>query len=138
MILSVGREGSMNRIVMMSLLFSAMISAALADDEAVFRGAGTWTCGKFASEYLKTPDVTEGLYFSWALGFMTAMNVHAAGAENRAKTFQNLGDSIQNYKSSIRIYCNAHPLALYMDAVVDLYHSLETRSMPEPRKKSVR
>ncbi|MEA2821696.1 MAG: hypothetical protein QOJ86_3700 [Bradyrhizobium sp.] len=129
----------MKRAALLGLTLLAGMSAASADEEAVFRGAGTFTCGKFASEYLKTPELTEGIYFSWALGFMTAMNVQAAtGIEGRAKTFQNMGESIQSYKSSIRMYCNAHPLALYMDAVIDLYHSLETRQMPEPKKRTPR
>jgi hypothetical protein len=34
----------------------AMPFIARANDSAVFRGAGTFTCGTFASEYLKNPD----------------------------------------------------------------------------------
>jgi hypothetical protein len=51
---------------------------ARADDTAVFREAGTYTCGKFPNEYLAHPDVTEGIYFSWALGLLSAMNQAAS------------------------------------------------------------
>jgi hypothetical protein len=102
-------------------------SESMANESALFSGAGAHTCGKFASDYLRNPEIVEGIYYDWAQGFMSAMNFHFVvdGVKGR-KGYYDLDDMKQN-KAKLRTYCNAHPLASYMDAVIDLLGSLPVK-----------
>jgi hypothetical protein len=112
------------------ILATATISSACHAD-AIMSGAGTFTCGKFASDYAKHPEIVEDLYFAWAQGFMSGLNLDlASGVVNGQKQFRDLDGPIENQKSKIRIYCNAHPLAPFMDAVFDLIRSQPLKNMP--------
>jgi hypothetical protein len=89
-------------------------------------GAGGVTCAEFAKAYAAAPQVTEDLYYSWALGFMTGLNT-----ENPDNLFAVLNATSQhNETSAIRDYCDAHPQAKYIDAVLDLYLSMPKKPLP--------
>jgi hypothetical protein len=89
-------------------------------------GAGAVTCAKFAKAYAVAPQVTEDLYYSWALGFMTGLNM-----ENPDNLFAVLNATSQHDElSAIRNYCDAHPPAKYIDAVLDLYLSMPKKPLP--------
>jgi hypothetical protein len=112
------------------ILATATISSACHAD-AIMSGAGAFTCGKFASEYAKNPEQVEGLYFAWAQGFMSGLNLDlAAGVVNGKKEFRDLEGPIENQKSRMRIYCNAHPLAPFTEAIFDLIKSQPLKNMP--------
>jgi hypothetical protein len=105
-------------------------SASACHAKIVMAGAGTSTCGQFASHYAKNPQV-ELSYFAWAQGFMSAMNIGRAASPSPA--YRDLGSPIEHQMSQIRIYCDAHPLAPYSDAVFDLFGSFPL--LPMPSKK---
>ena len=88
-------------------------------------GIGMQTCGQFAEAYVAHPDVTENLYFTWAQGFMTGLNFMATVVKQPAREI-NGGDvaSMKSYRTSIRSFCNEHPLAAYYEGVARLWRSL--------------
>jgi hypothetical protein len=66
---------------------------------------------------------------------MSAMNLQTSvDGINGLKGYKELSD-LAAQKSRIRVYCNAHPLALYMDAVMDTLGSLPTKAMPPTGKR---
>jgi hypothetical protein len=91
-------------------------------------GAGAVTCAEFTRAYAAAPQVTEDLYYSWALGFMTGLNV-----ENPDNLFAVLNATSQHDETgTIRNYCDAHPPAKYIDAVLNLYLSMPKKPLPAP------
>jgi hypothetical protein len=57
-----------------------------------------------------------------AQGFMSAMNAEAIAHSRPFRLIE--GRQAAAHKLAIRSYCDAHPLAQYAQAVVDLYNSL--------------
>ena len=74
------------------------------------------------SPYIVNPSATEDIYFTWAQGFMSGLNLDAV-ANRRPYRFIN-GNDMLAQKIEICSYCDAHPLAQYVAAVVDLYNRL--------------
>jgi hypothetical protein len=112
-------------IVMVLLLTTSVANAQTIT--GLIRGFGLTTCGQFAQHYQQSTDV-ETYFFSWAQGYMSAMNVATSTETHR---FHNLSArSVDEEEASIRLYCNSHPLANYLDAVLALYDSLPIKDYP--------
>jgi hypothetical protein len=84
-------------------------------------GAGSFSCAEFTKAYRQYPDDMGGLYFSWAQGFMTGLNV-AFLSPWTPLDFSRW--SVKRQQMYIREYCDAHPLKLYMEAVLTLYDAM--------------
>ena len=69
--------------------------------------------------YLKNPDGTDVVYYSWALGYMSALN-----SMSLEGFFDLNAETTDDGKRFLREYCSAHPLANYMDGVFELMKSL--------------
>jgi hypothetical protein len=94
-----------------------------ATEDKTLRGPGAQTCGEFAFD-LRVNRNTENTYFDWAEGFISGMNWADAINDHTAKNIMAL--SVADQKQVIRDYCNEHPLASYVEAVLDLYNRLPT------------
>ena len=112
--------------VLIPIAAATIASACRAESFMV--GAGSNTCGQFANYYAQNPEAAEVSFFTWAQGFMSSMNIKLASGS--APTYRDLSGPIEIQKSHIRIYCNAHPLVPYFDAVDDLFGSLPQKPMP--------
>jgi hypothetical protein len=108
-------------VVSISIAIATATASACSAETAMMTGAGTSTCGQFASRYAQNPESTEQFYFSWAQGFMTSMNICRASGSSPA--YRDLSSPVELQMSHIRIYCDAHPLALYSQAIIDLFGS---------------
>ncbi len=100
------------------------VGAEPSDSELVMMGIGTRSCGEFAGAYQSDPEVVEFAFLSWAQGYMSAANDAVKNTVGRGGTYQNRDLNsipIEVQKYAIRSYCNESPLALYLDAVLDLY-----------------
>jgi hypothetical protein len=109
------------RIIGVLLIASLPITAANGEG-SISRGVGAMTCGEFAKTYSKDPGLTEELAYAWAQGFMTATNV--AVVTTGGKQFRDLAGDTKMQRAYIRSYCDEHPLADFMTAVVELYGTL--------------
>jgi hypothetical protein len=80
-------------------------------------GAGNVNCAEFG-RVLAASGRTENLFFSWALGFMSAANQYDKLPRDLAAV------TADKEMATIRAYCNVHPLADYADAVASLWNTL--------------
>jgi hypothetical protein len=70
-------------------------------------GAGTQTCTAFANWYRKDASLAENVYFAWAQGFMSALNI--ARLNNGTESKNLIAMSIDQEMRYLRTYCNDHP-----------------------------
>src|SRR5438309_1041020 len=85
-------------------------------------GLGMRSCGEFAHAYASNPAVAEDIYFTWAQGFMSALNLDAVANRRPYRVIN--GNDMATHKIEIRSYCDAHPLVAYSSAVFALYSRL--------------
>lgn len=116
----------MRKFFLVSSLALATTFPAAASATEVGAGAGMATCAVFAKAYAATPDMTEGIFFTWAQGFMSGMNVQAPGHPDRILNAKTQDEE----KREIREYCDAHPLKTYAAAVISVFISLPTTILP--------
>jgi hypothetical protein len=92
-------------------------------------GIGTTSCAQFAELYRDTPEETETVFYSWAMGVMSGLNVSLR--EERANLMpHNFGADAQ--KGYIRRFCDERPADLYVDAVMELYATLRRKQSLPP------
>jgi len=107
---------------------SAQDAAAPNKDTAVVMGLGASSCAEFSQAYRDDPTTAMRLYFDWAQGFMSGVNVlHAA---NRRPTHNLNGRPVSEQQDILRGLCDQKPQALFVDAVQELYFRL---SPPAPQ-----
>jgi hypothetical protein len=98
--------------------------ANAADDTKMGLGVGGQTCGVFAEAYRQDPHIAETIYFTWAQGYMSGQNILTV--LSTGKTVDLSGVPITQLESSIREYCDSHPLALKVPIA---HYRLHQRSM---------
>jgi len=84
-------------------------------------GVGTSSCAEFAKMYQGDPEISERVFFSWAQGFMSGLNL---GAKANNKQMRDLAGIVDDQKRALRAYCANNPLKSYMDAVIGYYAQL--------------
>jgi hypothetical protein len=108
------------------LMVSIHASAASAK-EAVATGLGSYTCSQYAQMYRNDPQHTDIAFGSWAQGFMSGLNWSLMDQ----KMYRNLGEeTADDAFFAFRQYCDAHPLATFVQAVLDHYSKLPLKRMP--------
>lgn len=115
------------------LLGAALLAmpAGEADADAVSMGSGVATCATFAKDDAGDPALAEPVYFSWALGYMSALNLESLDKRGRYRDLTAM--RMDDEKSALRKYCEDHPQAYFMRAIHSLYDSLpERRYRREP------
>jgi hypothetical protein len=105
----------------------ALMTTISANAETALWGVGAKTCGIFASNYLINPKLADDLYHSWAQGFMSGINYAKMEAAGNSRDLSAI--PLDEQMARIKKYCNEHPLADYIDAVMDLY-----KALPEIKK----
>ena len=113
----------MRTIMALAMILTA--SAANAQDAHIsVTELGLRTCAQFAQDYRETKDdprhVVELAYFSWAHGFMSAMNNQMANEQTRNLT--EWSPSAQT--AHLAAFCDKNHSQPYVTAVFDLYRSL--------------
>ena len=113
------RDGglTMHRFVCATVAALVMITSASAEMGEM--GVGTSTCGEFAEHYRDSPSLWENVYFAWAQGFMTGMNL-ASAAFNDGANRDLSSIPLDQQRRFLRNYCNDHPLAIYEQGVLAL------------------
>ena len=85
------------------------------------QGIGSNSCGQFAADYRKNPEIWEIAYFTWAQGYMSGLNIAGMGNGYRPRE---LSGDYSAHRQKIRSFCDQSPLKSYMDAVIDLWKNL--------------
>lgn len=92
-------------------------------------GIGNTPCDEFAALYRDAPEETESVFYAWAMGVMSGLNVSLR--EERANLVpHNFG--AEDQKSYIRRFCDRRPADLYVDAVLELYAALRRKQSLPP------
>lgn len=111
---------SASLLVAAGLLYASPIAA----QDGAGRGVGTTSCSQYAQLHKVNPKVTEQVFAAWAQGFMTGFNFSTV----RERHFRDMSvKTIEAQNEHIRLYCNGHPLASYVQAVLDFFATLPER-----------
>ncbi len=110
------------RTALAVIAFFVLAQPSLAEESrepALKVGAGSRSCAQFARDYTASPEIMEGLYFTWAQGYLTGFSFASGGVDQSVDLMPpSRGESWQ--KSFIREYCQSHPLSPYSEAVAAL------------------
>jgi len=96
------------------------------DDKVLMTGAGSTSCGQYL-EFKQEGEMFGNAYFSWAQGFMSAVNLNFLSEGNTT----DLSD-IAGQDKWLENYCNENPLETYSAAVVRLWNALRSMQGLEP------
>jgi len=100
-----------------------LASPVLAEKANVVSGIGAASCGKFTTAYKENAAKTEALYFSWAQGFMSSININRKMQNGTPIDFGAMPPAAQ--LSWIRSYCLKNPMRTYLRATTELFLALE-------------
>jgi hypothetical protein len=101
--------------------FSAFLLAPGAGLAYPVHGVGSVSCAEFAKMYQGDPDNAELVFFSWAQGFMSGLNMAAMASQKQTR---DLAGIAVDQKRALRSYCANNPLKNYMDGVIEFYGRL--------------
>jgi hypothetical protein len=92
-------------------------------------GIGNTSCAQFTDLYGDAPGETDAVFYSWAMGVMSGLNVSLR--EERANLMpHNFGADAQ--KGYLRHFCDERPSDLFVDAVLELYATLRRKQSLPP------
>lgn len=113
----------------------APASAQQAKDSAEM-GLGVNSCARFNAMYQNDPASTATAFFTWAQGFMSAVNLVLLGKEHQRSTNLALWD-VERQKDHIRSYCAANPSRAYDEGVFDLLEAMrKEQGLPSLARRS--
>jgi hypothetical protein len=108
-----------------------LIMTISAHAASVAGGVGVRTCAQFAKDYQINPTNAETIYNNWALGLLSGMNAVNDVTGNPRRDLEAM--SFEDKKRFMRDYCDAHPLQLYMQGVLELGLSLPLMPGDHPK-----
>ncbi|MGQ0742177.1 MAG: hypothetical protein ACT4OG_07785 [Alphaproteobacteria bacterium] len=120
----------MRRVTILAIILALNTTSATGAAVAGFQGVGISTCAQFAQLYRDDPENIELIYFSWAQGFMSGMNGVLLRNGESGRNLNSM--SVESQQRHLRAYCDKHPLAVYIDAVGNLFQELD-EVVPPPR-----
>jgi hypothetical protein len=98
-------------------LASPLQTVVLAQEAMALRGIGTSTCAQFAKMYAGDPQYAETVFFSWAQGYWSALNVNLLAQ----RQYRELAGSTEMQEGAMRSYCDKHPLTSYWEAASNVF-----------------
>jgi hypothetical protein len=115
----------MQRTFLVITFLLGAITFTQAEDakEKAAMGWGTITCTASANMYRDDPKSEEEHLSDWAQGFMSGLNFANKGNSGMSMNLRSM--STDQQQRAIRAYCNGHPIADYIDAVLDVYNHLD-------------
>ena len=93
---------------------------------APMQGFGARSCAVFAND-LKETNMIEAVYFTWAQGYMTGLNMGLLAIGNETTDLLPLGFDTDRQQGFIRRFCDQHPLKSYSEAVDDLFVTMREK-----------
>lgn len=111
-------------IVWISLIAAAL---ALASSSGVFAAPPNGVMGDLdvgacsraeVREEIKGGPQVRGVYFSWAQGYMSALNTVSSGANQQVRDLA--AKSAKDQTQHLQAFCDRHPLYAYREAVISL------------------
>jgi hypothetical protein len=104
---------TMRTFIALAMILTAGVANAQQDNRPTYiMGLGAYNCNDTARFFAVNPS-NEGLFFTWAQGFMSGLNIATASAVHINKVRHLAAWNIDDQKSFLRIYCDQHPLQSY-------------------------
>jgi hypothetical protein len=97
-------------------------SSKLVTNTAFIVGPGSETCKAFTDLHKKAPEFSKAIFFSYAQGFMTALNMSRSLNRLPAHALKGLGPDDQ--MAHLVYYCGNHPTEDFISAINSLYDDL--------------
>jgi hypothetical protein len=91
------------------------------------------SCGKIAEDYRKLPADVEIWMMHWAQGFMSGANLNQWTSNGQYRDLQAM--TLEAQEQSLRNYCDEHPMAEFVKAVLDLYGKLPLKKYTPPASR---
>ena len=124
----------MMKIPLIAVVLASLLAAtpALTKEKPamVVVGIGAVGCQQFAEWYRGNPARIEAMAFTWAQGFMSAINWERG--TGHLKNLSSLSEDVQ--RSKLRSYCDRHPLGNVLDAVWELYNDMPLVSKEQEKE----
>jgi hypothetical protein len=119
------------RLLALLLSVVATCSPSLAD-ELAWSGSGATSCAAYARSVQISGDYRQ-LFFPWAQGFMSGLNTSLLPLKLQTNL---AGRSTDDQQAHIDSFCDHHPLAAYVDAVLALYDQMRhEQGLPDWRSQ---
>lgn len=123
----------MRAIILIALVALALVQPTISKADFIISGIGSVSCGKIAETYRLGPKEVENLMMYWAQGFMSGANISASnGGQYRDLQAMTTDEQLRNLTE----YCNEHPMADFVKAVLDLYGKLPMKKYTPPASSS--
>lgn len=111
------------RSVAAVMLVSVISTQTMAQDStAAMMGPGANSCAVFGQRYRVDPELVGTLYFTWAQGFMSGLNLMQLTLERPMRDLSAVSGPDQ--QMLIQSACNKRPLSLVAEVVQDYFHTL--------------
>jgi len=98
-------------------------------EQGAMTGVGMTSCAEFAQKYRDDPNFAHTLYFVWAQGFMSGLNLMQLALKGPMHDLN--GWPFSQQQLHIRTFCDQRPLSTVAQAVRSVFNAL-----PEIQPKS--
>jgi hypothetical protein len=112
----------MRFIAVIAFLMTVVSGATAQREQSGSMGIGVGSCSEFAQHYRENPQFWEGIYFSWAQGFMTGLNVLQVALKRPQRDLNAL--PVYQQMARLRAFCDERPLAVFGEAAHSLFLAL--------------
>lgn len=92
-------------------------------------GLGKESCAKFGELYKLNPTQAEDLFFTWAQGFISGLDLETELQAGVTRLPDGGSLPLEPIKLQIRSFCDAHPLAPYYSSVTKVYMGLPAKAV---------
>jgi hypothetical protein len=123
----------MKLICSIALALGLLIQPTSSRPDVVISGTGSVSCGKTAEDYRKLPADVEIWMMHWAQGFMSGANLNQWTSNGQYRDLQAM--TLEAQEQSLRNYCDEHPMAEFVKAVLDLYGKLPLKKYTPPASR---
>lgn len=110
-----------------AFLIASALPAAAAGPLPIVLGRGVNSCIDYTQGRLAALQV-ENSYFSWAQGYMSALNITLSNQKLATRNVYHFSDD--NMKKALQTYCTAHPADLFLVAVTKTFTELPEIPVP--------
>lgn len=118
-------EKQLLRVITTLIAGISLMLQAMGLANAGVYGLGKQSCAEFAVLYKSNPTQTENLFFSWAQGFMSGLDLGYEVTTGVTRLWETL--PLESIRLQIRDFCDTHPLATYYSSVTNVYMSLPVK-----------
>jgi hypothetical protein len=121
------------RVVIPAILSLLVAMPPPAHGTIALAGAGAISCAVYGQDFKRDPLDFGNFFFSWAQGFMSGLNTRHFGTHDTTD-LQPASYPPDAQERFIEGYCDQHPLATFVDAVMMLWSDMrKSQGLPAER-----